>query len=147
MGDIMENLFDRIIEMAAKSDKVILMGHHHPDMDAYGACLGLSSILDNENIENYIFLDTSDDENIKSIKQAINMINNVNYVNKDNYKSIITENTLLIISDTHIPDRIEYPDILNEIKKVIVLDHHIKMPNYIKDTDIFYIDSDRKSVV
>lgn len=147
MGDKMENLFDRIIEMATNSDKVILMGHHHPDMDAYGACLGLSCILDNENIENYIFLDTTDEENIKSIKQAVELISNIKYINKNNYDSIITDKTLLIISDTHLTNRLEYPDILNHINKVIVLDHHIKMPNYIKDTDIFYIDSSLSCIV
>ena len=124
IGDMMENLFDRVIQLAQKYDKVILMGHHHPDMDSYGSCLGLSCIFDYLNIENYIFLDTNDEENIKSIKQAIQLINTKEYLNKNNYKNIITDNTLLIICDTHLRNRLEYPKILDSINNVVVLDHH-----------------------
>lgn len=147
IGDMMENLFDRVIQLAQNYDKVILMGHHHPDMDSYGSCLGLSCIFDTLNIENYIFLDTNDEENIKSIKPAIQLITNKEYLNKDNYKNIITDNTLLIICDTHLKERLEYPQILDSVKNVIVLDHHIKMSNYIKDTELFYIDSSLSCVV
>ena len=143
----MESLFDRILELATNYDKVILMGHHHPDMDAFGSCLGLSSIFNTYNIENYIFLNINDEENIESIKQAVSLVPNCNYINKENYKDIITDNSLLIICDTHLQNRLEFPDILEDINDVIVLDHHIKMPEYIKDTEIFYIDSSLSSVV
>ncbi len=143
----MESLFSKIIELVKKYDKIILMGHIHPDMDAYGSCLGLSCILDFLNKENYIFLDINNEENIESIKQGISLMDNINYVNKDNYKDIVNDNTLLIICDTHLRERLEYPEILDEIKNVIVLDHHIKMPNYIKDTELFYIDSTLSCVV
>lgn len=143
----MESLFSKIIELVKKYDKIILMGHIHPDMDAYGSCLGLSCILDSLHKENYIFLDVNNEENIESIKQGISLMENINYVNKDNYKDIINDNTLLIICDTHLRERLEYPEILDEIKNVIVLDHHIKMPNYIKDTELFYIDSTLSCVV
>ncbi len=143
----MENLFDRILELAPNYDNVILMGHSHPDMDAFGSCLGLSSIFSTFNIDNYIFLNLEDEENIKSIKQAISLVSDYNYINSKNYKDIVTDNSLLIICDTHLKNRIEYPGILDEVHNVIVLDHHIKMQDYIKDTEIFYIDSSLSSVV
>ena len=143
----MENLFDRICQLVENYKKVVLMGHTHPDMDAYGSCLGMSCILDTMNVENYIFLDINDKKNIESIEQGVSLINNHNYIDKSNYKSIIDDDTLLIVMDTHLRSRLEYPEILDEIKKVIVLDHHIKMRDYIKDTELFYIDSTLSSVV
>lgn len=143
----MENLFDKIIEMAKSVDNVILMGHAHPDMDAYGACLCMSCILDSINVDNKIFLDIDDKKNTESISQAIALVSKDNYVNKSNYKDYITDNSLLIIMDTHMTSRLEYPEILDNISKVIVLDHHIKMNGYVKDTDIFYIDSSLSSIV
>ena len=143
----MENLFDKLCEIVSKYKKVIVMGHTHPDMDAYGSCLGMSCILDTMNIDNYIFLDINDKKNIESIEQAVLMVNKNNYVTKNTYKDIIGDDTLLIILDTHLRNRIEYPDILDEVKNVVVLDHHIKMADYIKDTELFYIDSTLSSVV
>lgn len=136
----MDNLFKKIIEMAKTSDNVVLMGHTHPDMDVYGSCLGMSCILDSINIDNKIFLDMNS-KNIESINQAIDLVSKDNYINKNNYKDYINDNTLLIIMDTHLVNRLEYPELLNDVSKVIVLDHHIKMSGYIKDTELFYIDS------
>ena len=143
----MNNLFDKITDIVNKYDNVILMGHTHPDLDAYGSCLGMSCILDTMNIKNYIFLDINDNENIDSISQAVTLASNKNYITKDNYLNYINDNTLLIIMDTHLENRLEYPQILDNIKHVIVLDHHIKMNGYIKDTELFYIDSSLSCVV
>lgn len=143
----MSNLFDKLTEIVKEYDNVILMGHTHPDLDAYGSCLGMSCILNTMNIDNYIFLDINNRDNIQSIEQAISLAPNTNYIFKDNYKNYITNNSLLIIMDTHLENRLEYPTILNDIKHVIVLDHHIKMNDYIKDTDLFYIDSSLSCVV
>ena len=143
----MSNLFDKLTEIVKEYDNVILMGHTHPDLDAYGSCLGMSCILITMNIDNYIFLDINNRDNIQSIEQAISLAPNTNYIFKDNYRNYITNNSLLIIMDTHLENRLEYPTILNDIKHVIVLDHHIKMNDYIKDTDLFYIDSSLSCVV
>ena len=143
----MSNLFDKLTEIVKEYDNVILMGHTHPDLDAYGSCLGMSCILNTMNIDNYIFLDINNRDNIQSIEQAISLAPNTNYIFKDNYRNYITNNSLLIIMDTHLENRLEYPTILNDIKHVIVLDHHIKMNDYIKDTDLFYIDSSLSCVV
>ncbi len=143
----MSNLFDKLTEIVKEYDNVVLMGHTHPDLDAYGSCLGMSCILNTMNIDNYIFLDINNRDNIQSIEQAISLAPNTNYIFKDNYRNYITNNSLLIIMDTHLENRLEYPTILNDIKHVIVLDHHIKMNDYIKDTDLFYIDSSLSCVV
>lgn len=143
----MNSLFDRVTDIVKMYDNVILMGHTHPDLDAYGSCLGMSCILDTMNIKNYIFLDINDKDNTDSISQAISLVSNNNYITKDNYLNYISDNSLLIIMDTHLENRLEYPPILNDIKHVIVLDHHIKMNGYIKDTDLFYIDSSLSCVV
>ena len=143
----MENLFDKLVEIVKKYKNVVLMGHTHPDMDAYGSCLGMSCILDTIGVENYIFLDPNNKNNIESIEQAVSLITKDNYINKNNYKEYISSDTLLIVMDTHLEYRLEFPEILKDIKNVIVLDHHIKMSEYIKDTELFYIDSSLSSVV
>jgi len=143
----MENLFGKLTNVISSYSNVILMGHTHPDLDAFGSCLGMSVILNSMKMDNYIFIDRNNPEHDSTIKQSIPLVPNFNYIDETNYKKIIDDNSLLIILDTHLQERLEYPKILDEIKNVIVIDHHIKRPTYIKDTELFYIDSTLSSVV
>ena len=122
------------------------MGHTYPDLDSLGSCLGMSVILDSMNINNYIFLDTNNSNYDSTIIQSLPLVSNFNYINKSNYKEVIDDNTLLIILDTHLKDRLEYSNILDDIKNVVVIDHHMKRHEYIRDTELFYIDSSLSSV-
>lgn len=142
----MNNLFEKLTDTMKNCDKAILVAHQCPDLDALGSCLGLSSILSNLNVENYIYLDIDKVDNY-SVNLALPFCSDYNFINNTNYESLITDNTYLVILDTHIPDRIENPELLDKLNKVIVLDHHIKNRNYIKETELLYIDSTLSSVV
>ena len=139
-------IFDKITEIVSKYKRVILMGHTYPDLDSLGSCLGMSVILNSLNIDNYVFLDVNNTNYDSTINQSLPLVSNFNYINKTNYKEYIDDNTLLIIMDTHLKDRLEYPNILEYIKNVIIIDHHMKRPEYIRDTNLFYIDSSLSSV-
>ncbi len=143
----MEGLFNHLTELINDYDDVVIMSHHDPDLDALGSSLGLSSIFTALEKSNYIFLDVEDEDNNSSVKQALSLVPNFNFINHKNYKKILKGKTLLIIVDTHQQERIEDPDFISFADSVVVLDHHIKMGNYIKDTEIFYIDSSLSSVV
>lgn len=142
----MEKIFEKITEVISKYNKIILMGHTYPDLDSLGSCLGMSVILDSMNIDNYIFLDVNSNNYDSTIIQSLPLVSNFKYINKNNYKDKIDDNTLLIIMDTHLKERLEYSNILEDIKNVIVIDHHMKRPEYIRDTELFYIDSSLSSV-
>ncbi len=143
----MESLFKNLNDTIKAYKKVIIISHCNPDLDALGSSLGLSCILNNFQKENYIFLDTQNENNNSSVKQALSLVPDFNFINQKNYKKKIDKNTLLIVLDTHQKARLEYPQIIDECDNIVVLDHHIKMDNYIKNTDIFYIDSSLSSVV
>ena len=50
----------------------------------------------------------------------------------------ITENTLVIIVDTHINSRVESVDVLNKASKVVVFDHHRKSTDFIDKAVMVY---------
>lgn len=143
----MENLFNKLNTLFNQYEKYIIVSHRNPDLDALGSSLGLSCILSSMDKENYIFLDIDNKNNNNSVKQALSLVPNFKYIDQKDCKDIINDQTLLIILDTHQQERIEYPSLVDLISNVIVLDHHIKMNNYIKETDLFYIDSSLSSVV
>ena len=142
----MQELFEKLNELINEYDSFIVMGHKDPDLDSLGSCLGLCEIIESFYKKAYIFLDDKNLENYNSnINQAFEkMEKSVTCVNEKSYKKIKGK-TLLIITDTHIKDRLEYPDLVDKFDTV-VLDHHIKSKNYIKDTRFLYIDTNLSSM-
>ena len=51
---------------------------------------------------------------------------------------LLSKRTLLVVVDTHRPDFVEYPPLLEKVKTVIVIDHHRKTVNFIDNAVIFY---------
>jgi len=144
----MDSLFIKLTELLSEYKKVVLISHRDPDLDAIGSSMGLSAILNRVGKECYIFLS---DKKLKSyntsVKHALEKAEGINLLFPKEYKDIIDEETILVVLDVHQRERLEYPEILDDIKKVVVIDHHIKNNDYIKDTEMFYIDSTVSSVV
>ena len=142
----MTELFYKLNRLIDEYDSFIVMGHKDPDLDSLGSALGLCEIIESFNKNAYLFLDYKHLEEYNSnINQAFNkMDKNIKCVNEKTYKKIEGK-TLLIVTDVHTQDRLEYPK-LCEIFDTIVLDHHIKNKNYIKEAKFIYIDSNLSSM-
>lgn len=142
----MQDLFDKLNELINEYDSFIVMGHKDPDLDSLGSCLGLCEIIESFNKNAYLFLNDKHLENYNTnINQAFNkMEKDIICVNERTYKKV-EGRTLLIISDVHSKERLEYPKLLQNMD-TIVLDHHIKNVDYIKDTKFLYIDSNISSM-
>lgn len=143
----METLFNKLNDIFKSHSKVIVMAHHDPDLDAISSSLALSYILEKLEVENYVFLSKKKyNSYTNSVSQLLERCTKENYIYPDNYKDIIDEDTVLVILDVHQKDRLEYPSILDDVKNIVVLDHHIKGNSYIRDTELFYIDSTSSSM-
>lgn len=131
----MINFFKQLDKQIKKHKNIIIMGHKNPDLDCIGSSLGLYNAI---NKETYIFK-TLDKMN-ESMKKAYKELNteNIKFIDKTNYKEKI-DNTLLIVTDLHRKSLLEYEPILEEIKDVIVIDHHIIGKDKI-DTILEHID-------
>ena len=142
----MKHIFQKLNEIIKEYDSFIVMGHKDPDLDSLGSSLGLCEIIESFGKKAYIFLNDKHLEKYNSnINQAFErMEKDVVCVNERSYKKI-NGKTLLIVTDTHIKERLEYPPLV-DVFDTIVLDHHIKSKNYIKNTKFFYIDSNLSSM-
>jgi len=142
----MEHLFEKLNSIINEYDSFIIMGHKDPDLDSLGSALGLCEIIESFDKKAYLFLD---DKHLEEYNSNINqsfekMEKTIICVNERSYKKIEGK-ILVIITDVHIKERLEYPK-LCEIYDTIVLDHHIKNKNYIKDTKFLYLDSNLSSM-
>ena len=142
----MNTVFEKLNEFIQEYDNVIVMGHADPDLDSLGSCLGLIEVVESFDKKGYLFLNDKHLENYNTnINQAFRkMSKNIVCVNERSYKKI-EGNTLLIVTDVHIGERLECPKLIEEFD-TIVLDHHIKSKNYIRNTKFMYIDTNLSSM-
>ena len=142
----MNLIFEKLNEIIKEYENIIVSGHKDPDLDSLGSCMGLIQIIESFNKKAYLFLNDKNLETYNTnINQAFNnMDRDIICVNERSYKKI-KGNTLFIITDTHIKDRLESPKLVEEFD-TIVLDHHIKSKNYIKNTKFMYIDTNLSSM-
>lgn len=127
-----------IAELFEGSDTILIMGHRFADLDALGAAAGIWSAARFFKKPAYIVMSRA-----KSLAKVL-----TDQLDKGGMRDFIIEpgdalqrigkRTLLVVVDTHRPDFVEYPPLLDKIQTVIVIDHHRKTVNFIDHAVIFY---------
>lgn len=127
-------------DLIKNSENVIVMGHKFSDLDCVGSSIGIASAIRSTGKDCYIAIDKD-----KTLSSALLEYAQANIPGSENLfldpkKALekIKPQTLLIIVDTHNPDFIESFEVYQAAKTIIVIDHHRKMVNYIKNSVIFY---------
>ena len=132
MAHALENL---IIE----SQKVMIMGHTNPDMDAIGSCLGIYRLAKTIGKDAYIICD----KNTPTLEEFMKTIENDSeyediIINKEVAIENVDEDTLLVIVDTNKINYVEAPELLDKTKKIVVIDHHRRSTDYVENATITF---------
>lgn len=149
MGDFMEQVFNTLTQLIKEHDKIVIMTHKNPDFDGMGCAIALQQIINDFKKESYIC--QNDNESNKSMVKAYDYMKQQNIYHQTlspkEALEYIDSNALLIILDVHKESMLENPSLLIKTKKVVIIDHHIKSQNYIKETILTYINDNLSSVV
>ena len=135
----------RVIAHAMKAmindaDKVLIMGHSWPDMDAFGASIGASAICKFLGKESYIVIDKHN-EALESIYEQAVEKEEYNIIKREKALKMVTPKTLLIIVDTNRPMLVESPELVDACTSRIIIDHHRITEDSFKNASIAYIES------
>jgi c-di-AMP phosphodiesterase-like protein len=138
----------RVISHAIKdiivdSDKVIVMGHKYPDMDAIGASIGIQKVAQMNEREAFIVInfqeiDMGVQRLIQEIKQKPELYSK--FITPEEALDMITDDTLLVVVDTHKPSMVIEEKILREAEKIIVIDHHRRGEEFISNSLLVYME-------
>ena len=125
-----------VIKELLLAKEVFLVAHNNIDLDAFASMAGFSLLAKKYNNKVYIIIDDKEIET--STKLAIGtMQNKLNIIRLKDVESLITNRSILFVLDTNKTSRICTKDILDKFKKVIVIDHHTKTPDTIRDAYVF----------
>jgi c-di-AMP phosphodiesterase-like protein len=132
-----------LLDLANRSDIVYIMGHKHSDLDSIGSAVGLVCGLRNLGMSAYIVIDKGSTLGGNLIER-IERDNSGNgstapiFVAPENAVDAWTDESLLIIVDTHNKKMLESVALYEGAKKVVVIDHHRKMVDFIENAMIFH---------
>ncbi len=130
-------------ELVIESDKVLIMGHKNPDMDAIGSAIGILKVAQMNNHEGFIIynkneMDTGVQRLMDEIKQNEELYSR--FISPEQAYEIVTDDTLLVVVDTHKPSMVIDEKLLNQIENVIVIDHHRRGEEFIKNPLLVYME-------
>ncbi|MCM1525790.1 MAG: DHH family phosphoesterase [Clostridium sp.] len=129
-------------EIITGKDKVLVMGHRMPDVDSFGAAVGIYRIATTLGRKSHIVLDEAttaiqplvdlfhdnpeyEDDMIISGQEAIEMAGN---------------NAVLVVVDVNKPSITECPELLRCCKSIVVLDHHRQGTETIENATLSYVE-------
>lgn len=116
-----------------KSKNIFIVAHKNLDLDALGACIGVTAIASNFKKSSYIIIDDKKHEPavgkvLKEITKTINIIPSTE-ISKYLYNK-----SILVIVDTNKQELLQNSKILENFNKVIILDHHQETSQTIKES-------------
>lgn len=111
-------------ELIDESNNVVIMGHKNMDADSLGAAMGVYCLAHAHNKEaNIVFNGGITVNDLYDRIQATEQYDGV-LINGNEAASKVSENTLVVVVDTHKADYVDAPQVLAKANKVVVIDHH-----------------------
>ena len=122
-----------------ESSKVMIMGHSNSDMDCMGSSMGIYRLAKTLEKEVNIVLNTNGN-NLKVFLQEIEENSQYKDLIMEPQEAIskIDDDTLLIVVDTNKKNYVESIDVLKKAKKIVVIDHHRRSPDYIENATLTF---------
>ena len=121
-------------ELMQKVDNVVIMGHTNGDIGSVGSSLGLYRFAKNFGKEAYIVNNTYG-LTLKTFMEELTKFEEYQdvIIDKSTAISKTNQNTLLIVVDTHKKGYVEIPELLELTDKIVIVDHHRKVEDFIEN--------------
>jgi c-di-AMP phosphodiesterase-like protein len=129
-------------ELVETKEKVIIMAHKNPDMDAFGSAIGVYRMVSSMNKKAHIV--------INEVSSAIspiygNFTSNSMYgddmiINNEQALEMIDADTMLVVVDVNNPVLTECQELIAYAKTVVVFDHHRQTKDIISNATLSYVE-------
>lgn len=121
-------------ELMEEATNVMVMGHANSDIDAMGASFGIYRLAKTIGKEVYIVNESAGSglENfLNSAKEDDEYKHSI--IGKDEAIQKISQETLLVVVDTHKTSYVEVPELLEKTNKIAIIDHHRRSTDFIEN--------------
>lgn len=128
-------------DLMQESDRVLILGHRTPDIDAVGAAIGLLRAAQMYNVEASIVMETPN-PSITNMMEQIRKDDELfkSFITTEQSLQVMTEHTLLIVVDTHKGSMTMEPRLVQYASRIVVVDHHRRGEEFINDAVLVYLE-------
>ena len=128
-------------ELIYESKKIYILGHKNPDMDCFGASVGLANVIKQMGKNCSIIL--NDDTN--AIEYYLNKLSEEKkyegiFKSSEEAKSELDNNTLVIVLDVHNKGYVSDLALVEKAERKVIIDHHRRSPDMIEHDILNYIE-------
>ena len=134
-----------LMNLVKDADRVLIMGHSRPDMDCFGASIGVYALVRNLGKDCAIVLENPGD----GIEAVLKDIMQPEEDGESRYRIIdhaeareaLTAKTLLVLADHHRAALSEDPVLAEAAKKTVIIDHHRRSVDIIENTVLTFMET------
>ncbi|MBO5712526.1 MAG: 50S ribosomal protein L9 [Acholeplasmatales bacterium] len=136
-------------EAVEHSANVLLMCHNLADCDAIGSMLGVYYLVASSNVNvKMVFERDHADVTVKKIYDELIKTNLKNsFITYKEALDIIKPNTLLIVTDTQSRKLAMFPELIEKVNRISVIDHHRASDDAYPQLETSYVESSVSSTV
>ena len=129
-----------LTQLIVQASRIFIMGHVSSDMDCFGASLGIARLCLSNNKNPYIVIENPN-ESLDELFYQARSLDRYNFIGRDRAMELCEKDSLIIVVDTHRPDMVQCPELLQLSDRVVVIDHHRKMEKAIESPVLNYMES------
>ncbi|MDO4176261.1 MAG: DHH family phosphoesterase [Bacillota bacterium] len=126
--------------LMSQASQIFIMGHKNPDMDCFGASLGVHRLASLSGKDTYIILGENN-ESMTDIIADARETGEYQFISEEKALSLVDKNSLVIVVDAHRPMLVESLRLVELVDKLAVIDHHRKAEDYLPNQTLSYMES------
>lgn len=130
-------------DLIQDSDQVFVMGHKMPDMDSIGAAVGVAKMAAMNKVSGKIVIDfDAYDRSVGRLMEELQEDPELfsQFITPEEAMASMTDNSLLVIVDTHKPSMVIDERLLQRMDRVVLIDHHRRGEEFITNTMLVYME-------
>ena len=129
-----------LVTLMEQSSRIFVMGHKSPDMDCFGASIGVSRLAKSVGKDAYIVLGEYNETMTDMVADA-KKTGDYEFVTGERALELVEENSLVVIVDVHRKMLVESLDLANAVERLVLIDHHRKAEDVFENPTLSYMES------
>ena len=123
-----------------QSSRIFIMGHKNPDMDSFAAAVGISRLAKTVGKDAYIILGEYNETMIDMVADA-KKTGDYEFVTGERALGLVEENSLVVVVDTHRRMLVESIELVDQVERLAIIDHHRKAEDVLTNPTLSYLES------
>lgn len=127
-----------LCDLIESSGNVLTMGHRFGDLDCVGAAIAMAEACRDMEKDSHVVVNKSTCLAKPLIEKTEQAGESELFLSPEAAMERVTDDTLLIIVDTHVQNILESKELYAKCRNVVVIDHHRRMMGSVENAVIFY---------